>query len=111
MIDFNNNKRSYKMTDDLSILDQPNPEESARNKYRKSLKLTTDHSSSSYGIPVLVGNDDVAYGISDFVELLHNSARNLARALYEDGDTDLDTYCRFTQSDPNYEGDIDDLIA
>lgn len=33
--------------------------------YLATLRLTTDHAASSYGVPVLVDGDDVAYGTAD----------------------------------------------
>jgi hypothetical protein len=30
-------------------------------------RLTTDHSASSYGVPVLVGEDGEAYGVCDYL--------------------------------------------
>jgi hypothetical protein len=33
--------------------------------YKDTLRLTTDHAASSYGLPVLVDGDDIAYGTAD----------------------------------------------
>lgn len=39
--------------------------DAAEFEYVRSLRLTTDHPASSYGIPVLVDADGIAYGVKD----------------------------------------------
>lgn len=37
--------------------------------FKKCLHLTTDHAASSYGVPVLVDGDGIAYGVSDMTPI------------------------------------------
>ena len=52
----------------------------AEYEYKRGLHLTTDHAASSYGIPVLVDAEGIAYGVKDMtpigwaLTLYHNIA-------------------------------------